>query len=34
MIQEVIVTTINKDDTAHIAPMGIREENQKFIKYT
>ena len=31
MIQEVIVTTINEDDTVHIAPMGIREENQQFI---
>ena len=31
MIQEVIVTTINEDDTVHIAPMGIREENQKVI---
>ena len=31
MIQEVIVTTINEDDTVHIAPMGIREENQQVI---
>jgi uncharacterized protein len=27
MIQEIIVTTQNEDGTAHIAPMGIREEN-------
>lgn len=27
MIQEIIVTTQNKDGTTHIAPMGIREEN-------
>ena len=31
MIQEIIVTTINEDDTVHIAPMGIREENQQVI---
>ena len=31
MIQEVIITTINKDGIAHIAPMGIREQDQKII---
>lgn len=31
MIRETIVTTLNADDTVHIAPMGIREENSLII---
>ena len=31
MIRETIVTTMNADDTAQIAPMGIREENKLII---
>lgn len=31
MIQEIIVTTQNEDGTTHIAPMGIREENDLII---
>ena len=31
MIQEIIVTTTNKDGTTHIAPMGIREEAGEII---
>jgi len=31
MIQEIIVTTINEDDSCHIAPMGICEENGKIV---
>ena len=31
MIQEIIVTTINEDDSCHIAPMGICGENGKIV---
>ena len=31
MIQEVIVTTTNKDGSTHIAPMGIRKESELII---
>jgi len=31
MIHEVIVTTLNEDGTTHIAPMGVRFENNKYI---
>ncbi len=31
MIHETIITTINADQTVHIAPMGIQQENGLFI---
>lgn len=31
MIQEVIVTTIHKDGSAHIAPMGIRQQDNQIV---
>ncbi len=31
MIQEIIISTINKDGSVHIAPMGIREQNNKIV---
>lgn len=31
MIRETIVTTLNADDSVHIAPMGIREEDKRVI---
>jgi len=31
MIHEVVITTINRDGTAHIAPMGIRERDMEII---
>ena len=31
MIYETIITTLNPDGSAHIAPMGIRVENQKYL---
>lgn len=31
MIQEIIVTTVNKDGSTHIAPMGIHEENGEIV---
>tara|TARA_R110002072_G_scaffold97995_3_gene215782 strand:- start:119 stop:694 length:576 start_codon:yes stop_codon:yes gene_type:complete len=31
MIQEIIVTTTNKDGSTHIAPMGIREESDLIV---
>ena len=31
MIYETVITTMNPDGTAHIAPMGIRHENDKYL---
>ena len=31
MIYETVVTTINSDGTTHIAPMGIRQENDRYL---
>ena len=31
MIYESVVTTMNPDGTVHIAPMGIRNENEKYL---
>jgi len=31
MIQEVVISTINRDGTVHLAPMGIREQDMKII---
>ena len=31
MIYETVVTSMNPDGTVHIAPMGIRHENDKYL---
>ena len=31
MIYETVITTMNPDGTVHIAPMGIRHENEKYL---
>ena len=31
MIYETVVTTMNPDGTTHIAPMGIRQENDRYL---
>ena len=31
MIYETVITTMNKDGSVHIAPMGIRRENENYL---